>query len=133
MKPEIFIQKRTVLKNDIDALGHVNNIVYLQWCLDGAEAHWISKTTIAQQEKYVWVVLQHTIDYKAPAFKNDTIEIQTWVEKSEGVKSLREYVLKNKATNTVLVKAKTLWCLLDSTTKRPIKIPEDITHLFHQK
>ena len=29
-----------VQSTDIDALGHVNNVVYLRWMQEAAEAHW---------------------------------------------------------------------------------------------
>ena len=34
-----------VTNEDIDDLGHVNNVVYLRWVQDVAAAHWQSATT----------------------------------------------------------------------------------------
>ena len=54
----------TVPGSAIDTLGHVNNLVYLQWCLEAAEAHWKLVASDSLQQHYVWYVLRHSIDYK---------------------------------------------------------------------
>ena len=34
-----------VAPTDIDGQGHVNNVVYLRWMQEAAEAHWDAKAT----------------------------------------------------------------------------------------
>ena len=131
MKPDVFIKKITVQPQAIDDLDHVNNLIYLQWCLDAAKAHWISKTTPEQRQKYVWVVLKHTITYKSPAFLGEELTLKTWVQKCEGVKSFRNYQISNAKTNKLLVEAQTIWCLLHTKSKKPTKITEEIRNLFN--
>lgn len=130
MKPEIFKQNFIVPSSAIDGLDHVNNVIYLQWCLDAAEAHWISKTTEEQRTTYIWFVLNHTISYKAQSFVGEALEIQTWIEYHEGVKSERRYKIIRPSDGKTIVEAKTLWCLVDAKTSRPTKIPNDISGLF---
>lgn len=130
MRPELFTYHFKVPQSAIDARGHVNNLVYLQWCLDAAEAHWTSKTTPALREKYVWYVLNHHIDYKASAFEGEDLQIETWVSSSKGVKSERNYRIFRLKDEKILVEAKTLWCLLDGKTLRPTKITDEISNLF---
>ncbi len=114
----------------IDNLGHVNNVIYLQWCLDAAEAHWISRTTEKQRQEYVWVVLNHFISYKNPSFENEALEIHTWIDNYSGVKSERHYRIIRPADGKTIVEAKTLWCFLDAQSWRPSKIPSAISKLF---
>lgn len=130
MKPFVFKQKFTVPHSAIDALNHVNNVTYLQWCLDAAEAHWISKTTESQRNQYVWVVLNHFISYKNPSFLGEELETHTWIESYEGVKSERHYKIIRPADGKTIVEAQTLWCFLDAKTFRPTKITEEIYNLF---
>jgi len=127
---EIFTFEFTVHKTAIDIRNHVNNVAYLQWCMDAAEAHWLEKTNSEIREKYVWYVLNHEISYKASAFENEILEVQTWIGTIAGVKSERHYKITRIADQKVLVEAKTLWCLLNSKTLRPTKIPEEIRTLF---
>ena len=125
-----FTYRFTVPFSAIDNLGHVNNVTYLQWCLEAAEAHWISKTDAQLREQYVWVVLSHNISYKNPSFLGEELETQTWIDSHSAVKSDRHYRIIRIADGKTLVEAKTIWCLLDGNTRRPIKIPKEIADLF---
>ncbi len=128
--PKYFQQEITVSSNDLDELNHVNNVVYVHWIQDVAKAHWETIASREVQQKCIWMVLRHEVDYRSQAVSGDVLVVQTWVAWSEGVKSERHVEIKNKNTGKVLINSKTLWCLLDATTKRPKKIGEDITSVF---
>ncbi len=130
MNAEKFTSRFIVPSSAIDNLGHVNNVTYLQWCLEVAEAHWISKTDAQLRQQYVWVVLNHHISYKNPAFVGEELETQTWIDSHKGVKSERHYQIIRLKDGKTIVEARTLWCLLDGATRRPIKIPTEIANLF---
>ena len=115
----------------IDELDHVNNVVYLQWIQDIAKAHWEKLAPEEMTSKYIWMVLRHEIDYASQAVLGDILLAKTWVEWSEGVKSERHVEIRKKESQKVVVKAKTLWCLLDAQTKRPSRIGDDIKSIFH--
>lgn len=120
----------TVPGSAIDALGHVNNLVYLQWCLEAAEGHWKLVASESLQQHYVWYVLRHSIDYKNEAFLGEELLMETWVASADGVRSERQYQLKRLDDDKILIEAQTLWCLLDASTHRPAKITEEIRALF---
>lgn len=132
MRPDHFKYRILVTDAAIDDMNHVNNIMYLQWCLDAAEKHWISRTNDELRLKYVWVVLDHYISYKSAAFEGDEIEVQTWVGEHKGVRSERHYIIIRISDQKTLVEAKTTWCLLDGKTHRPTTISEEISNLFIQ-
>ncbi|MFT3935997.1 MAG: acyl-CoA thioesterase [Chitinophagaceae bacterium] len=126
-----YIYRVPVSQNDIDGLGHVNNIVYLRWVQEAAEAHWGVLSNDAVNQKYIWVVLRHEIDYHFPALLEDEIAVHTWVGKNDGARSERHTVLYN-AAGKKLATALTTWCLLDASTKRPKRIDEEMMALFRQ-
>ena len=132
MISEVFTKTFTVPESAIDIRNHVNNLAYLEWCLDIAETHWNLKAPIGFQDDYVWYVIHHEIDYKAEAFVGEELEIHTWIEKNEGVKSERRYKIIRLKDGKILIEAKTIWCLLNSKTLRPTKITEEISNLFHK-
>ena len=107
-----------VSESDLDTLNHVNNITYLQWVQNVAQKHWgiLSNTEI--DENYVWVVIRHEINYFLPALLNDTITVSTYIGDSYGVKS--ERFVEIKKGDKILAKAKTIWCLLDKNTMKPV-------------
>lgn len=112
----------------IDELGHVNNVVYLQWVQDTAGAHWFHASSEKEQQLYRWVVLRHEIDYIKPSFENDELTGQTWVEKMEGVKSIRRVdILRD---GQVLVSARTVWVMLSAETGKLTRIPSALASRF---
>ncbi len=127
---KIFSTQRTVLPEEIDELNHVNNVVYVQWVQDIAKMHWRELIKNSSEKDFIWVVLRHEIDYKNQAKRNDVITLNTWVGETEGVKSVR-YVEIYKE-NTLLIRAKTIWCLLNGKTFRPTRITESILKLLSQ-
>ncbi|THD67976.1 acyl-CoA thioesterase [Robertkochia marina] len=119
-----------VKSDDIDALEHVNNVRYVQWVQDAAEAHWNEVATQALKEGYIWMVLRHDIQYKGQAFEGDALLINTYVTKSEGVTSTRVVEISREDNNKLLVKATTQWCLLNKDTKRPTRLTPELIELF---
>ena len=121
----------TVDKNHIDELGHVNNVMYLQWVQDIANLHWKKLKEGFDTSAYVWVVLRHELDYSGQALQNDEIIVTTWVGETAGIKSVR-YVEFYK-NEILLVKVKTTWCLVDSTSLRPKRITGDVLEVLALK
>jgi len=128
LKNNKFTFSFVVNENEIDDLNHVNNIHYVEWIQNAAQKHWdILKQQIINKN-YVWVVLRHEVDYLASAKLNDIIEISTWIGDSYGVKS--ERFVEVKCEGKILAKAKTVWCLLDDKSMKPIRIPSEIMKIL---
>lgn len=128
MTSEIFEQKLTVQSEHIDTQEHVNNVVYLQWAQDIAEAHWMKKSNDEFNELYFWVVLNHFIEYKRQALLGDVLSVKTHVLKNEGVRSVRivEFFRKDKLVS----KVKTEWVLMSRAKNRPVRVPSEVNLMF---
>lgn len=129
--PEIFEQSLTVHKSDLDELEHVNNVRYVQWMEDIAKAHWEERAAQEYRDKFLWIVVRHEIDYKGQAFLGDELLLQTFVGEHTHVTSQRFVNIRNKATNKILISAKSTWCLIDRETKKPAKISEEMFRDFY--
>ncbi|GAA5041340.1 thioesterase [Marivirga lumbricoides] len=125
-----FIKEVIIQPSDFDQMGHVNNVVYLQWVQDVAEAHWKSISDEDLLKEFVWVALRHEIDYLKEIKPGETIIAETFVKSMEGVKSERHTVISSADSGQVKSKAITFWCLLDAKSKRPKRIPQDLKDLF---
>jgi acyl-CoA thioester hydrolase len=126
---KIFEKHITVINDDLDELNHVNNVRYVQWVNDIAKEHWLLFATKNLLENYFWVALSHHIEYKSSAVLSDPIKIKTYILKSEGVTSTRIVEMYHSITNKLLLKSETNWCLINSKTKRPARIPQEIIDL----
>ncbi len=120
----------TLKPEDIDWLGHVNNVVYLKWVHLAATTHWDVVATEEQKARMLWVVARHEIDYKRPAMETDEIVVRTWVGKAGERVFERHTEIIRKSDNKLLASAVTQWVPVDAETKRPIKAGEDIYAMF---
>jgi acyl-CoA thioester hydrolase len=117
-----------VFADDIDEQRHVNNVVYVKWIQDVAVAHWLSATTEVEREKYAWIVIRHEIDYKSQAFENEEVTATTWV--GEPTRISWERFTEITRGESLLVKARSVWCLIDRETSKPTRITSELKELF---
>ncbi len=130
MSSEPFEVAISVTPEDIDQLGHVNNVVYVRWIQAAAVAHWDAIAPEAEKSRLLWVVLRHEIDYKKPGYLEDEIVVRTWVGESSRFKFERYSEVLRAKDRGVLVKALTVWCPLDATTRRPITVSREVREYF---
>ncbi len=130
MTPEVFSQTITVTPKVIDNRNHVNNLAYLQWCMEAATSHWERNSSAQMQEDYIWYVLHHDVHYRAAAFLGEVLTLETWVSNNYGVRSERSFKITRPIDGKLLVEARTTWCLLDAKSQRPARITDEICNLF---
>jgi acyl-CoA thioester hydrolase len=123
----------SVEASDIDQLGHVNNVRYVQWVQDAAVAHWKAAAPPEAQRKLLWVVLRHEIDYRQPAFPGDKLVARTWVGTASRLRFERHTELLRAQDHVLLVKARTIWCPIDAETKKPTGVSEEVRACFSQE
>lgn len=123
-----FAHSFLVSADDIDEQGHVNNVAYLRWIQEVAVAHWNSSAAPEMIAAYSWIVVRHEIDYKKQAFEDDHITATTWVGKWTKVTCERFTEISRE--NEVLVRSRTLWCMVDRHNNRPARISADLMERF---
>ena len=116
---------------DIDEQGHVNNVAYLRWVQDVAVAHWLHAARGEMLAKYSWIVVRHEIDYKKQAFETDEITASTWV--GEWTHVTCERFTEIHRGEDLLVKARSVWCMIDRETTRPTRISSELRELFREQ
>ncbi len=141
MTPKTFEYHLTVSATAIDVLGHVNNVVYLDWVQIAASKHWnhATKDYFKDEDqneerlginKMAWVVMDHHITYKAEAFEGDEIVVTTFVKNFTAATSVRHTEIRRKGEAHILVSAVTNWCLLKMPEGKPMRVPKEILELF---
>ncbi|CAG1015290.1 thioesterase III [Anaerolineales bacterium] len=126
-----YVKSFTIPQNAIDENGHVNNVVYVQWMQDIAVEHYASIGGIeAQGPDATWVVRSHKVEYFLPAYEGEEVEVRTWVENIQRVRSLRKYEFVRKADEKILVKGETDWVFVDIKSGRPLAIPKEVAGVF---
>ena len=106
----------------IDVLGHVNNVVYVQWMQDVATAH--IETLGVGLEKYLemkhaMVAVEHHVQYRKAAMLNDDIILRTWLYDINALYSFRQYAFFNAKDNSLLFTGNTKWACIEISSGRP--------------
>lgn len=131
--PAVFEDVRVVVPEEIDELGHVNNIVYLRWTQRAAVRHSDAQgwtTADYQRLGQGWVVRSHCIEYLQPAYAGDAILIRTWVADMKKVASLRRFEILRPTDNVLLAKASTNWAFINFQTGNLCRIPVAVSSQF---
>ena len=126
-----FEHPRDVLRDEIDQLGHVGNVRYLQWLMDAAAAHssalgfpWSAYEALGA----AFVVRRHQLTYLRPAFAGDRVVVSTWVTKMGKASSTRAYRIHRGPD--LLMEASTDWAFVELATGRPTRIPPPVSAVF---
>lgn len=127
----VFRRTITVPPEAIDANGHVNNVVYVQWMQDLAVEHYAAMGgPVAHGADCTWVASEHRVRYLVPALEGEEIEAQTWVENCRRVRSRRCYRFVRKADGRELVRGETEWAFVDAATGAPRPVPPEVARLL---
>lgn len=118
----------TVLPEDIDFMGHVNNARYLNWVQDAVLAHWQKVAPAEEVAAKAWVALKHEITYRKPAFLDDAVIAQTVLERYNGARAFYRTVISRG--EDVLAEVQSSWCCIDAETLRPARIGEHLREFF---
>jgi acyl-CoA thioester hydrolase len=98
--------------SDLDALGHVNYAVYLSYMEDALNELWLKVTSTPRQSfnaQSPGIISARTeIDYRAPAFYNQDLEVEVWVSAIGNTSFTTMYRILEKPSGTLLVEAKTV-------------------------
>lgn len=121
-----------VSPEDIDELGHVNNVRWLRFVIDAAVAH--STAVGLDFAAYarlgvIWVVRRHELDYLRPATLGEALAAFTWVESMGSSSSIRRTRIVRDHDHLTLFTAATTWVMIDRDG-RPTLVPPEIRGRF---
>lgn len=106
----------------IDFVGHVNNIVYIQW-LENArikliEAMGLSITQLAHEDEILPIITETDIKYKKPLYLSDKVQIEVWVSEMFNVSANFKFRFLNEK-GEVCSTAQQKVLFIDKATMRP--------------
>ncbi|HVI34070.1 thioesterase family protein [Phenylobacterium sp.] len=115
---------------DIDANGHVNNVVYLRWAQELAIAHWESRAPAEAQAQWAWVALRHEIDYRRALLPGETATGRTWVSDTAEGPRFDRFVRIDGPDGAMCAQVATTWVLIDQATGRPRRVLPWMLEMF---
>lgn len=113
----------------LDAYGHTNNVVYLQWLERVAWSHSaaLGLDWPAYQRLGVGCVARrHELDYLAATFAGQTLQLGTWVHENDGRLSMwRRYQIIRVDDGKTVLRGQTQWVCIDLLSGRPKRQPPE--------
>lgn len=106
----------------IDFVGHVNNIIYVQWLENGRikliEAMGLTITQIAEEDDILPIITETYIKYKKPFFLSNKVSIEVWVSEIFNVSANFKFrFLNEKGEICSTAQQKVLF--IDKVSQRP--------------
>lgn len=111
---------------DSDAMGHVNNAVYLTYLEVGRQAYWRRLHPEASYDNVPFVLARAVIDFRQPARTGDVVRVETrvhWVSRSAfGM----QYRLTVRHSGELLAEAETVQVTYDYTARKSMPVPDEL-------
>ncbi|MFV0268031.1 MAG: acyl-CoA thioesterase [Draconibacterium sp.] len=106
----------------IDFVGHVNNIIYVQW-LENArvkliEAMDLSISDLSVEHNILPIITETLIQYKKPFSLSDTVQVEVWVSEMFNVSANFKFRFLN-GKNELCCTAQQKVLFIDSDTQKP--------------
>ncbi|MFM9021901.1 MAG: acyl-CoA thioesterase [Sediminibacterium sp.] len=129
-KSSVYSRIIQVTTQHLDELMHVNNVQYLHWMMESAEAHWQLRAPVAIHDEFIWVVRKHEIEYTGQAVEGDELLLKTWTGEANGACWWRHFTIENAITQALLITAATQFVLVNRLNGKPQAVRSNIISIF---
>ncbi|MDM1245080.1 acyl-CoA thioesterase [Acinetobacter indicus] len=118
------IHQQVVAWGDMDALGHVNNVMYYRY-IESARIHYMDQIRMMQQS-FSTVVASNQCKYMRPVFYPDTLKISVRVEEIRNSAFRMHYLLWSEQQQAVVASAEAIMVCVNSESMQKMPLPESI-------
>ena len=111
---------------DTDAMGHINNAVYVTYLEVGRQEYWKRISNVHDYRRVPFILAHVTIDFRSEALVTEVLDLAIrceWI----GTRSFAfVYEIREKATRRLVVEATTVQVCYDYGAKRSVAMPADL-------
>ena len=109
---------------DTDAMGHINNAVYITYLEVGRQAYWARFEGRDDYRRVPFILAGVTCDFRSEANVDEVLEIALrceWI----GTKSFAfRYEIREKTSHRLVIEARTVQVCYDYEAKRSFPVPD---------
>lgn len=127
---QVFRRAFEPLSQHIDANGHVNNVVYLDWAQQLAIAHWNSRAPADERTRWAWIAIRHEVDYRRALVLEETASGYTWVSDTAEGPRFERFVRIDGPDGQMCAQVRTVWVLIEQAARRPRRVPDWMVGMF---
>ena len=118
------IHEQTVAWGDMDAFGHVNNVLYYRY-MESARIRYMDELNIFQHDVYT-VVASNQCKYIRPVFYPDQLKIGARVEEMRNSALRMSYLLWSEQQQAIVALGEAVMVCVDKENMLKLPIPEII-------
>ena len=119
-----FQNKQYVRWGDLDAFGHVNNVLYYRY-MESARIRYMDELNIFQHDVYT-VVASNQCKYTRPVFYPDQLKIGARVEEMRNSALRMSYLLWSEQQQAIVALGEAVMVCVDKENMLKLPIPEII-------
>jgi thioesterase-3 len=130
----VFTTEIKVRGYHLDIYQHVNNARYLEF-LEEARWSFFEKYPLTQQvhsHNLAFVLVNININYRRPAFVNETLAIHTKVDRIGTKSCVIKQIITLKDSETVVGDAEVTFCVLDQESHQAVVIEGEVRELLEE-
>ncbi|TMQ73681.1 MAG: acyl-CoA thioesterase [Candidatus Eisenbacteria bacterium] len=111
---------------DTDAMGHINNAVYVTYIEVARQAYWARLDRNPDYRRVPFILAHVTIDFRSEALVNEILEVGIRMDRI-GTKSFAfAYEIWEKTSGRTVVEATSVQVCYDYGTKQTLPMPDDL-------
>ena len=110
---------------DTDAIGHVNNAVYVTYLEVGRQAYWRAMSPEMDYRRVPFVMARIELDFRSPAWVGEVLLVRVRMSWIGGKSFGTEYEIRDRATDRLIATARSVQATFDHHTQATIPIPAD--------
>ena len=131
----VFTHRLEVRFRDCDAMGHVNNAVYLTYMEQARFKHWraLWHYDVDRFPDPGVILARAEVDYRAPATFGDALDIKLAVGSIGRTSFQYEYEIVRADTGRLIANAKSVQVAYDYQKQTPIPVPDEWRELLGKK
>ncbi|OTG81119.1 acyl-CoA thioesterase [Acinetobacter sp. ANC 4648] len=122
------IYEQTVAWGDMDAFGHVNNVIYYRY-MESARIAYFDQLNIFTQNIYT-VVSSNQCQYLKPVFYPDRLKIAARVDEIRNSAMRMHYILWSEKQNAIVATGDAVIVFVDPVEMKKTLIPIDIKEMI---
>ncbi|MEO5619154.1 MAG: thioesterase family protein [Candidatus Eisenbacteria bacterium] len=111
---------------DTDAMGHINNAVYITYLEVARQAYWQELDAQSDYRRVPFILASVKVDFRSEALVRETLELAVrcaWI----GTKSFGfDYEIREKSGGRLVVEASSVQVCYDYTAKRSVVMPPEL-------
>jgi acyl-CoA thioester hydrolase len=121
-----FTKSIEVRFRDVDAIGHVNNAVYLTYIESARVAYWLHVTGRTGVSAVNIILARAEIDFRSPVVLGETIEVYVRAVSMRRSSFVLAFTLTDRTSGRLVAEAQNVVVYYDYAAQKSRPIPKDI-------